>query len=67
MIKIQRADEEAKKKSDKAIEIKKLNTQIMMLRSDITKMEDTLKENQMFKIFLDKVTPQVSRTRKVIW
>jgi len=31
----------------------------MILRSDITKMEDTLKEYQMYKKFLDKVTPQV--------
>jgi hypothetical protein len=31
----------------------------MILRSDIAKMEDTLKEYQMFKTFLDKVTPQV--------
>ena len=31
----------------------------MILRSDITKMEDTLKEYQLYKKFLDKVTPQV--------
>ena len=31
----------------------------MILKSDITKMEDILKEYQLYKIFLDKVTPQV--------
>lgn len=32
----------------------------MILRSDITKMEDVLKEYQLYKKFLDRVTPQVS-------
>ena len=41
------------------MEIKKINTQIMILKSDITKMEETLKEYQLYKVFLDKVTPQV--------
>lgn len=31
----------------------------MILRSDITKMEDVLKEYQLYKKFLDRVTPQV--------
>ena len=31
----------------------------MILRSNITKMEDTLKEYQFYKNFLDRVTPQV--------
>jgi len=53
------AEEETRKKTEKSNEIKKINTQIMILRSDITKMEDTLKEYQMYKKFLDKVTPQV--------
>ncbi len=53
-----RAEEETRKKTEKSNEIKKLNTQIMILRSEITKMEDTLKEYQMYKNFLDKVTPQ---------
>ena len=30
----------------------------MVLKSEITKMEDTLKEYQLYKKFLDKVTPQ---------
>jgi hypothetical protein len=32
----------------------------MILRSDITKMEDVLKEYQLYKKFLDRVTPQVN-------
>lgn len=52
------AEEETRKKTEKSNEIKKLNTQIMILRSEITKMEDTLKEYLMYKNFLDKVTPQ---------
>lgn len=52
------AEEETRKKTEKSNEIKKINTQIMILRSDITKMEDTLKEYQLYKKFLDKVTPQ---------
>ena len=53
------AEEESRKKTEKTNEIKKINTQIMILRSEITKMEDTLKEFQMYKKFLDRVTPQV--------
>ena len=30
----------------------------MILKSDIAKMEDTLKEYNLYKKFLDKVTPQ---------
>lgn len=32
----------------------------MILRSDIAKMEDTLKDYETYKKFLDRVTPQVS-------
>ena len=53
------AEEETRKKTEKTNEIKKINTQIMILRSDITKMEDVLKEYQLYKKFLDRVTPQV--------
>jgi hypothetical protein len=53
-----RAEEETRKKTEKSNEIKKINTQIMILKSDITKMEDTLKEYNLYKKFLDKVTPQ---------
>ena len=54
------AEEETRKKTEKTNEIKKLNTQIMILRSEINKMEDTLKEYQMYKNFLDRVTPFLS-------
>lgn len=55
------AEEETRKKTEKSNEIKKINTQIMVLKSEITKMEDTLKEYKLYKKFLDKVTPQVIR------
>lgn len=45
---------------EKTNEIKKINTQIMIYRSDIAKMEDTLKEYESYKKFLDRVTPQVN-------
>lgn len=54
-----RAEEETRKKTEKTNEIKKLNTQIMIYRSDIAKMEDTLKDYETYKKFLDRVTPQV--------
>lgn len=56
---IKSAEEETRKKTEKSNEIKKINTQIMVLKSEITKMEDTLKEFKLYKKFLDKVTPQV--------
>ena len=52
-------EEETRKKTEKSNEIKKINTQIMILKSDIAKMEDTLKEYHVYKSFLDKITPQV--------
>lgn len=54
-----RAEEETRKKTEKSNEIKKLNTQIMIYRSEIAKMEDTLKDYETYKKFLDRVTPQV--------
>lgn len=36
----------------------------MILRSEITKMEETLKEYQLYKTFLDKVTPQSVKDKK---
>lgn len=56
-----RAEEETRKKTEKSNEIKKLNTQIMIYRSEIAKMEDTLKDYETYKKFLDRVTPQVDR------
>lgn len=59
------AEEETRKKTEKTNEIKKINTQIMILRSDITKMEDVLKEYQLYKKFLDRVTPQALKDAKL--
>ena len=59
-----RAEEETRKKTEKSNEIKKINTQIMIYRSDIAKMEDTLKEYEAYKKFLDRVTPQVEFIKK---
>lgn len=58
------AEEETRKKTEKSNEIKKINTQIMILKSDIAKMEDTLKEYQLYKKFLDKVTPEDLREER---
>ncbi|RNA40802.1 Coiled-coil domain-containing 37 [Brachionus plicatilis] len=58
------AEEETRKKTEKSNEIKKINTQIMVLKSEITKMEDTLKEYKLYKKFLDKVTPQALKEAK---
>ena len=61
-----RAEEETRRKAEKSNEIKKINTQMMILRSEIAKMDDTLKEYQLYKNFLDKVTPQVSHHSRFI-
>jgi len=54
-----RAEAETKAKLDKVTEIKKLNAQIVAVKSEISKYEDTLKEYKMYKQFLDKLTPLV--------
>ena len=40
-------------------EIKKVNAAMMAIKSEISKYEDTLKEYQMYRKFLDNLTPQV--------
>jgi len=40
-------------------EIKRINAQIMAIKSEISKYEDTLKEYQLYKKFLFSVTPKV--------
>ncbi|KAI9206345.1 uncharacterized protein BJ171DRAFT_440430 [Polychytrium aggregatum] len=54
---IKKAELETKAKLEKIQEIKKLNVQIMTIRSDMSKNEDQLKDLQRYKQFLDKVTP----------
>ncbi|KAJ3196675.1 Coiled-coil domain-containing protein 38 [Irineochytrium annulatum] len=54
---IKRAEMETKAKLEKIQEIKKLNVQIMSIRSDMSKNEDQLKDLQRYRQFLDKLTP----------
>jgi wobble nucleotide-excising tRNase len=53
------AEAETKFKLEKVAEIKKINAQMMTIKSEISKYEDTLKEYQMYKNFLISVTPKV--------
>ena len=48
---------ETKAKLEKIQEIKKLNVQIMGIRSDMVKNEDQLRDLQRYRIFLEKLTP----------
>lgn len=54
-----RAENETKAKLEKVAEIKKVNAAMMAIKSEISKYEDTLKEYQMYRKFLDNLTPQV--------
>jgi len=54
-----RAEAETKAKLEKVAEIKRINAQIMSIKSEISKYEDTLKEYQLYKRFLLSVTPKV--------
>jgi len=53
------AEAETKAKLEKVAEIKRINAQIMAIKSEISKYEDTLKEYQLYKKFLFTVTPKV--------
>ena len=46
-------------KLEKVGEIKKINAQMMAVKSEISKYEDTLKEYQLYKRFLEALTPSV--------
>ena len=56
-----RAEAEAKLKMEKVNEIKKINAMMMAIKSEISKYEDTLKEYQLYRRFLDALTPPVRR------
>ena len=56
---LHRAENETKAKLEKVAEIKKVNAAMMAIKSEISKYEDTLKEYQMYRKFLDNLTPQV--------
>ncbi|KAK6094838.1 hypothetical protein MT418_005108 [Batrachochytrium dendrobatidis] len=55
---IKKAELETKAKIEKIQEIKKLNVQIMSIRSDMSKNEDQLKDLQRYRQFLEKLTPK---------
>lgn len=54
---IKRAEVEAKAKQDKVTEIKRLNTVIAALRSEMNKYEEQLEDCKKYKEFLEKITP----------
>ena len=58
-----RAETETKAKLEKVAEIKKINANMMSIKSEISKYEDTLKEYQMYRSFLENLTPPVSSYR----
>jgi hypothetical protein len=43
---------------EKVIEIKRLNAQMMSVKSEISKCEETLKEYLLYKKFLDSLSPK---------
>ena len=47
-----------KAKMEKVGDIKKINAQMMAIKSEISKNEDLLKEYMIYKQFLDKLTPR---------
>ena len=55
------AEAETKAKLDKVAEIKRINAQMMGIKSEISKFEDTLKEYKLYKKFLTSVTPKVKK------
>lgn len=55
---IKRAETETKAKLEKVGEIKKVNTQILAMKSEMSKNEDQLQEYQMYREFLEKLTPK---------
>ncbi|XP_047122843.1 cilia- and flagella-associated protein 100 isoform X1 [Hydra vulgaris] len=54
---VKMAEAETKAKLEKVADIKKLNIQIMGVKSEIVKSKETLKEYMFYKNFLDKLTP----------
>ncbi|DBA02924.1 TPA: hypothetical protein N0F65_005951 [Lagenidium giganteum] len=55
---IKRAEKETKAKADKVQEIKKLNQQIQLVQSDMSKLTEQLQDCLQYKAFLDELTPQ---------
>ncbi|KAI3383337.1 hypothetical protein SNEBB_007315 [Seison nebaliae] len=59
------AEEEARKKQEKVQEIKKLQARVLQLKSEISKMEDTLKEYRIYQKFLFDIAPDDWKKVKV--
>ena len=59
-----RAEAETKAKLEKVAEIKKINALMMSIKSEISKYEDTLKEYQLYRAFLESLTPKVCIPRE---
>ncbi|GAB5568354.1 cilia- and flagella-associated protein 100 isoform X4 [Prionailurus iriomotensis] len=58
MFRIQEAEKETKAKVEKILEIRDLTTQIMNIKSEISKFEDTLQHYKAYKDFLYKLSPK---------
>nr|XP_006078867.1 cilia- and flagella-associated protein 100 isoform X1 [Bubalus bubalis] len=52
------ADKESKAKMEKILEIRELTTQIMNIKSEISRCEDTLQQYKVYKDFLYKLSPK---------
>ncbi|XP_069792593.1 cilia- and flagella-associated protein 100 isoform X1 [Narcine bancroftii] len=55
---MQIAERETKLKLEKVAEMKKLTTQLMAVKNDIAKFEETLKDYRVYKDFLMKLSPK---------
>jgi hypothetical protein len=55
---MKQAELETKAKGDKMAEIKRINAQIIAIKSDLSKAEDRLYNCAQYKKFLDELTPQ---------
>ncbi|KXJ19876.1 Coiled-coil domain-containing protein 37 [Exaiptasia diaphana] len=58
------AEAETKLKLEKVAEIKKINAQMMLIKSEISKNEDTMKEYVLYQQFLDSLTPKEWKDEK---
>ncbi len=54
---IKKAEKETKAKADRVSEIKKLNQQIQLVQSDMSKLKEQLEDCLKYKAFLDGLTP----------
>lgn len=54
---IKKSEAETKAKLEKMQDIKKINAQILAIRSEMSKNEDQLKDLQRYRQFLDRMTP----------